>query len=514
MQVSERSCFNLVVVEQTVEKLKLEKWALTERVQKGEAAAKSGLLCSLAPEDMFQRLKRKIQNQQHHTMANVRKFSTLIEKEVMHKVGHFKPLSYKEVQVPRSTNVLEGMFQANIKDMSVPEARSFAGVGVAEQYYSPAPENTHQRVADMALCRYCDEHSWDDLEHRWLCTLLDCGPMILRRIGTSSPWYWALGHVAGSAALGWRASEDNAFGLRTWGLAPGARGLEWLVVTSLNMYEGFAVKFTPPSWRALKSGMPLTRDSIKAFKGLVGYSEVMAPEPLINVVARSGFSGMNRTALVKLAEYQGVALPAGSTLFMVLWLLLEHNLPDVDEETRLLMLHDRGTTDGKHVMKLLEMDGAIETLDKGDAAELKKATSKNKETETASQEFREAYKAMVGEVQRKKHDAKGGATGGRGHGKGGRGRGRAAAAPKAKLPAGEISQADVKALLPPASSVWQAWQYQSWQFHVKPHRRFSVPWRVSNCRDAAIDGLRRAWQLHLETEGLDESHCFVEGLFG
>ena len=165
-------------------------------------------------------------------------------------------------------------------------------------------------------------------------------------------------------------------------------------------------------------------------------------------------------------------------------------------------------------MKLLEMDGAIETLDKGDAAALKTATNENKETETASQEFREAYKAMAGEVQRKKHDAKGGAKGGRGRGKGDRGRGRAAVAPKAKLLAGEISQADVKALLPPASSAWQAWQYQSWQFHVTPRRRFSVPWRVSNCRDAAIGGLRRAWQLHVETEGLDESHCFVEDLFG
>ena len=214
--------------------------------------------------------------------------------------------------------------------------------------------------------------------------------------------------------MGWRASEDNALGLRTWGFAPGARGIEWFVVTSLNMYEGFVAKFIPPSWRALKSGMSLTRDSIKALTGLVGYSEVMAPEPLIKVVARCGFSGMNRTALVKLAEYQGVALPAGSTLFMVLWLLLDHNLPDVDEETRLLMLHDRGTTDGKHVVKLLEMDGVIETLDKGDAAELKKATSKSKETETASLEFREA--AMAGEVQRKKHDANGGAQGGRGRG--------------------------------------------------------------------------------------------------
>lgn len=71
--LAKRSCFTEVAVQQTVQKLILDKWNITERIQKSERHCKNGILCSLAPEDMFQRMGAAASSGRHHKMSDVRR---------------------------------------------------------------------------------------------------------------------------------------------------------------------------------------------------------------------------------------------------------------------------------------------------------------------------------------------------------------------------------------------------------------------------------------------------------
>ena len=66
------------------------------------------------------------------------------------------------------------------------------------------------------------------------------------------------------------------------------------------------------------------------------------------------------------------------------------------------LIQGRGFAESKEIMNLLDMDGAIDTLDKGDAAELNKTTNKNKYHETTVVEFRAACKVMASEIRLRK----------------------------------------------------------------------------------------------------------------
>lgn len=256
-------------------------------------------------------------------------------------------------------------------------------------------------------------------------------------------------------------------------------------------------------------GRPIGRESLALVSSLVGHSPRSDPEGLLRLVARTGFEGMNRASLLRLATHEGLELPAGESVFGILWSLLAHALPDIGEEERLGMIRGRCRAPAKDVEKLLEVDGAIETLDKSDAQQLKAESKKCKELEIVRGEFKKDYEKKSEEFRRARAKAKPAGRGSRGARPGA----ASSSSSRPRLPAGELSQAVVKGLLPPGCFVWQAWQHQSWHFHIRPHPRFSFPWRASDCRTAAIEGVRCAWSLYLADHGLPESACHVQGLF-
>lgn len=198
---------------------------------------------------------------------------------------------------------------------------------------------------------------------------------------------------------------------------------------------------------------------------------------------------MNRVMLLRVASHVGLNLPVGEGLFGVLWTLLEHVLPDMPEGQRLALIRCRCRAPCADIEQLLEVDGAIETLDKGDAQQLRKENQKHKELEVVRGEFKQNFAKKSEQVRRArpppakpKRQREGGPSSS-----------AAASAPaRPRLSAGELWQSDVKALLPPNCYVRQAWQHQSWHFHLRGHPRFSFPWRASDCRQAAIEGDRLA----------------------
>lgn len=215
------------------------------------------------------------------TRCRTIKFATLIEKNILDQVCHFKPLQYEQVVVPRNADTGSAMFEPRLKDMSLPQAMKFAGFAASPDFYGPGPENTYHRVADMVQCRDVargGEGAWYRIRDRWLCTLVGSAPMVLRRVGTDMPWMWALGHIGGSAALGWEATCSVHEGQSFWGFSLGADALRWMVVTSLHEWEGYNLDFLPPVAQLIKMGLPVDKGAMHNVSCLAGHSSQSEPE--------------------------------------------------------------------------------------------------------------------------------------------------------------------------------------------------------------------------------------------
>ena len=86
--------------------------------------------------------------------------------------------------------------------------------------------------------------------------------------------------------------------------------------------------------------------------------------------------------------------------------------------------------------------------------------------------------------------------------------------PRLRLPVLEqTSQAKVKELLPPFSRVWGDYYEGRWRANLEGHAGMQERWDDGNRLRAAVILLQRIWRAWLEEEDLEESACWVEGLF-
>ena len=85
----------------------------------------------------------------------------------------------------------------------------------------------------------------------------------------------------------------------------------------------------------------------------------------------------------------------------------------------------------------------------------------------------------------------------------------------ARVPAGAISQAELKQMLPPNSSCWKGnWGSGHWWCHYEPHSRISRSWSIAGHKAAAMYCLKKVWGLWLTDNSLNKSDCPIVGLFG
>ena len=92
---------------------------------------------------------------------------------------------------------------------------------------------------------------------------------------------------------------------------------------------------------------------------------------------------------------------------------------------------------------------------------------------------------------------------------------KAAAAdpPPLAVPNGDLTQPELKKLIPPGASIWVGRASRTVNGHYKPFKRDSASSHLYGNRWAAILVLRQLWRKHLLVEGRVESECPIRGLF-
>ena len=94
-----------------------------------------------------------------------------------------------------------------------------------------------------------------------------------------------------------------------------------------------------------------------------------------------------------------------------------------------------------------------------------------------------------------------------------KGKGRGKAAPTRAVPAGVLTQPQLKRLLPPSAYIWRSNSSHAWASHRPPAKRFCATWDAHGERKAAILAVRSAWEYHSLFTGEPRESCDVAGLF-
>ena len=175
-------------------------------------------------------------------------------------------------------------------------------------------------------------------------------------------------------------------------------------------------------------------------------------------------------------------------------------------------LGNRRDFDNTFLDEILQIDEALDCLDKAEEKDVRKHQSEGEASKEAASEYLRSYSKKFAKVQAAREAAIQAAS-----------KSRARAKPKAMpapahgpvaLPAGELSQNQIKVLLPPETSVWRANQHHAWMGHCPPFPRVSAPWAQYGHRYAAIRLLRTLWGQWAKLNNKSmPSDCTVQGLF-
>jgi hypothetical protein len=505
-----RSSFQTASVMQLVGIMKSTDWEVTPAVRDFSRKISSIILSSQIVEDGFNR-ERRAEGQGHaKTMSDTRAYSVLIEKQVLDKVHHYRPLEYSNLHVPRVSCLPGHAYKSLQKDQSC-DLKSVIGYNQAPKWYSPSAASWPQKFADMALLNKCSEQNLELLDTCWLSSLLDSTSLLVREKKEGSKWLFSLGTLtSGLGALGWPAQEESQPGndasLFKFDLSAESQELHWIFIFDVEQWEAKVVAFKSPLWGLLKSG---GHQPVAAI-----WCESSESEDLICIAAKEAFWHVPKALLVKLAEHIGLHVESSWSLFQLLWNLLKKVLPGMTDEKYLAILQKRLTPKQLGACDLCDIEVVEEILDKKDQEEMKKARreadAQNRNIEIFSKELdalREkvwAANAAAAKAKAKVKPTK---------------RAKAAAASTASsssskaLPVtGELSVAQVQHLAPPGSHAWRS-RTGTWQIHLPPHKRFSRSWNKYGERTAAIIVLQECWKQHLGALGLTTAQCDVQGLF-
>ncbi len=514
----DRSCFQTFAVRQLVACAALDQWQPSQRLSQLARDHNSGIVSSQVTEDGFHYLRHAEHQGTNRSMANARRYDSLLRSANLSTRHHYEAVPWESATPPSKAALPDTAYQGVRADASLP----IAGIGTYKQkacYFSPGVAGLSLPVVDMLFCSYLEKRlAWNDMELVWLSGLLDVPHMLVRdksdAIGT---WYFVLQSAGGLGQVAWPAETVFAYDGGREGVRPmhseaaGIRDVSVLFVLNESHWEARELEFKAPLWEWLhRGGGPVDQAGCAKLVCISG-----PVEPLIKVVARAAFGALDKAMLVKLSRHLDAGLSATLSIYDLVFGLVKNVLSCDDLQA--CDICSRRTWRCTASESVIDVAEAEELFDKQEREELKKVKQKVVSEKAVKTEYEKAHreKRTVVKAAQKERDAA--AAGGC------RGRGKAAAKAKAKaaaaavvrmvLPAtGELTQADVKAFLPPGSHVWRD-SKGAWHQHTPPHPRTSARWLMYGERGAALQILRDCWRLHLQDSGQLVAECPVVGLF-
>lgn len=295
-RVQLRSPFGLCFVQQVIELLAENKWAMSDKLAGVLRGAFSGLGQTKIVEDGFQKERHAESKNSNRRMALARSWMAPVNAEVLCGIHRFQEIDYDAEQVLPGTPSLDtrGLYYGRLKSASI----QFPGLvsSQAPKWYSPAPQMFAGHTADLSLYEHCADEKAHHLGHQsWLSVLLQGGNICIRR-GDLGVWHLAVASYSGIATLGWPMEACHIGGRLMYKLRAdvGSSDTPFMHIVSLDGWSAFTFSWWGPTRINVETGHAMTLPALYA----VPDQEKGAP--LLHCVARkahvaSGVSPKLRT---------------------------------------------------------------------------------------------------------------------------------------------------------------------------------------------------------------------------
>lgn len=378
------------------------------------------------------------------------------------------------------------------------------GFDATPKWNSPGAAAVPTACADMWLMDFCQTtNRWDEIGKHALCALLRTECLLVRSKSQPGKWLFSLGDIGGVCGAGWPAVERcDEDGMVCYAPKSDSRDLMItpVVVLSPDDWEAMAFRWVSPLEQAI-----LLQEHGAGVQSAILAVPLADPEPLHVVVAANGWWKLPATTLKAIQRDLGSASDTEAGLFETLKKLTHDTL---HEERRVCeALQCRLVDEEFNVEECLNIDGAEELFeakeDRDEIDRMKRSAAASREESRSLATEILAYKRKVFNLPAKADPNP-----------------RHKASPLykvcalAKVPAGGITQPQLKQLLPPGAHCWAGRLGSGcWSVHLPPYPRFSKAWTVAGHRGAALECLRHVWSLWLRDNHLELSACPVRGIF-
>ena len=330
-------------------------WVLTPAVRLFLHKKHSRLIQSIVCEDAFNVQKASKRFAKNRKLNCARAMADILETKVTTAKHHFLQPHLDVRSQPRGGRLPDAAFEvpAYFEGQAEP-VKKVSSFSAHTTWYSCGPPRHGVKFADEALLTdVMSCPAGKDLRKAWMgCVALPKHQVILRRahagIGPASRPFIGVGHLPGSAAVGWPVVEnavpghDGHFGWSLESVDPGIR-VERLLLPVLDMHEweAFTVTWRSPAWQELTfpgCSMQWPR-VVRAFSGGREGDGRMRWVPLIQCIAEEGCFDFDVSELRNFASAVGCNLPAGTSAFDGAYRIVQHVLQCSAEEAMEILKH-------------------------------------------------------------------------------------------------------------------------------------------------------------------------------
>lgn len=464
-------------------------------------AKSTGLLSSQVCEDTFNFAKNSAVVKGKRRFRRIEKVMGVpIARKVLSSVHNFQELQVDQCAPCATAKLGPECFRPSDDSALMPLA-PIAGTSQAPSWYAPQARTWSQPAADLHMLSEARRtNCWEALGRTFLgCVFESRHKFVFTTVGSNGQWFFPVHHFPDSVVLAFPAIvvdiAPKRFFVPTAGATP-----TLLSVTTWDDIQACSYTWASPASQAAMGAVA------QRLPPAVRAMATTEPMSLKQLAARQAYWTVDKSSLKKLAEYQRLTVPKGSTIVDILMSLARCAYPQASEDDLMDMCcvrlgaYMKGATWSE---ELCQMDEAVEVLSTNDHKTVSEERKKAKMQEEEAVEFRDHYKTSRTSLKS-------------GMPKNSRKRSAAAGLPKKKLPKWphhNISVAVAKDMRPPGSSLWCCERFGNWQGHMAPFPRVSRSWSKYGEGESLNIVLRTLWQQWCEQHAVPIAEVPIQGLF-
>lgn len=504
-----RSIFALNCVEQAYTAAREEGFRVSRKLQQFYAEKNSRNIATQAVEDAFNRQRRKEELSKNKQGRPQVLYQKLISSRILGEVHDYIDASTDERVISRGTPFPASAFHPTGGMWG--KLREIIGYNRTSEWWTSTPENQCVPYLDLEFIHFVLTNGKErHLQYSWMSCLLE-GQRMLVRETRSDKWFFNLGEVATTAALGWPAKLVRDESMKQDYFVPSTevtslKDLKFLVVLDNTTYEGMLFDWVCP--------LSVWRGSMQTRRHR-DFAQVLAkpstkPISLLECAAREGFWHMTKQVLERLSDLEGIEKTPARTTFDLTFALAKKCTSASDEQVMEWLMHRVVKTQAKTVISaedLAQMEEISDQLDKDAQNDLKTEQKERKARKQESDNFHAEWKSKRASIT----------SGGSGSRKSRQG-GNRDNEPQRKYPKAistnlKVLQSQVRNLCPPKGYIWRGNTTNSWNCHFAPWPRKSIPTKVWGEQTAIRFCLQWLWACYNMNIARPAHECPIEGIF-